>query len=125
MNGLRGLSTGASGAASAGTFGAGGKAFLGGPGTALGGTAANEFGLAATAGGAANRGVSQLFAKLQGMTPEQQLMMATQLAQFAAPPQMQQAPSPVMQNSYAGFMQPANAPSPQVPTLRTPLGIRG
>lgn len=48
--GFSAFGAGASGAASAGVFGPGGSAFLGGSGTAIGGTAATEFGLGATFG---------------------------------------------------------------------------
>lgn len=126
LNGLKSMGTGMSGAATSGTFGAGGKPFLGGEGTALGGGAMGEFGVGATVGGAAKTGLEGLMGKVQNMTPEQKLMIASQMAQFAAPPAMgamQRPQAPVPQ--YSNFMNPAAGQPTPAPQLRTPLGIGG
>lgn len=120
LNGLKGN-------ASAGAMGAGGQGVLSGPGTAMGGNSMSEFGTGASLGGAAKGGIEQLMGKLQGLTPEQQLQIATQMAQFAAPPPMApmtpqgggQAPQ------FSQFMNPAGGQPAPMPQLRTPLGMGG
>ena len=132
LNAMKGFGTGASGAATSGTFGAGGQGFLSGQGTAMGGNALSEFGAAPTAGANVAGGLEGFMGKLQGlqdMTPEQQMQIATQMAQFAAPPPMQamqaMPPRQPPQQQYASFMNPAGqAPAP-APQMRTPLGMRG
>lgn len=122
LNMLQNVGTGASGAASAGAFGAGGKPFLGGEGTALGGGALKEFGAGQNIGAGVNQGLEGLMAKLQGMTPEQSMRIATQMAQFAAPPAMPQAPAPQQRSpGFSSFVQPQTAAPQAAPTLRTPL----
>lgn len=124
MNGLKSMGTGASGAATSGAFGAGGKGFLSGPGTAMGGGSMGEFGVGASVGGAARGGLDQLMGKLQSMTPEQQLQIASQMAQFAAPPPMAM-PQAGGAPQYSSFMNPAGSQPAPAPQLRTPLGIGG
>lgn len=119
MNGLKG-------SASAGAMGAGGVEYLSGPGTAMGGNSMSEFGTGTSVGGAAKGGLDQLMAKLQGLTPEQQLHIATQMAQFAAPPPMQpMAPVGGQAPQFSQFMNPAGGQPTPAPQLRTPLGIGG
>ena len=121
------MMNGASGAATSGAFGAGGKSFLSGPGTAMGGGAVSEFGVGASVGAGAKGGLDALMGKLQNMTPEQQLMIASQMAQFAAPPPM--APMAPQAGGgapqYSSFMNPAGGQPAPAPQLRTPLGIGG
>ena len=120
------MMNGASGAATSGAFGAGGKSFLSGPGTAMGGGSVGEFGVGASVGGAAKGGLDALMGKLQNMTPEQQLMIASQMAQFAAPPPMApMAPQGGGAPQYSSFMNPAGGQPAPAPQLRTPLGIWG
>lgn len=126
LNAMKGFGTGASGAATSGAFGAGGKSYLSGPGTAMGGNAGSEFGAASTAGANMAGGLEGLMGKLQGMTPEQQMQIATQMAQFAAPPPMAaMQPPPVPAQQYSSFMNPAGQVPTAAPQMRTPLGIRG
>lgn len=116
LNGLKGLQTGGSGAATSGVFGAGGQNFLGGNGTALGPGTINEFGAMPTAG----KGLADVFSKFDNMTPEQSLHIATQMAQFGAPPQMPQMQAPqIKAPQFSQFVQPQ---AQAIPQLRTPMG---
>lgn len=123
INGLKGVQTGASGAASSGVFGAGGQNFLGGQGTALGAGAVKEFGAMPTLGANASQGMAGIMEKFNSMTPEQSLQIATQMAQFGAPPPMQQLQAPqIKAPQYSQFVQP-QMQSQAGTALRSPLGV--
>ncbi len=121
---LNGIKPGATQSATAGVFGPGGKNYLGGAGTALGKGASNEFGMGASLSAGANKSLQQLVGKMDNMSPEQSLMIAQQMAQFAAPPQFPPVATPQQAApQFSNFMQPGGQ-SRITSQLRTPLGGR-
>jgi len=135
LNGVRGLASGASrmaggaasgasGAASAGSFGPGAQNYLGGAGTALGKGSLNEFGLGTSLGAGANTSLQQLISKMDNMSPEQSMLIAHQMAQFASPPQFPPMATPNRPApQFSNFMQPGGQ-AQNAQQLRMPLGGR-